>query len=126
EEARRAGHRQRAVDVAGHGVRRASEVDGELVVGDANADSYGDVVVDDAITFDLAGGGVLAVGKLPDRGAGAAFGVGDDLVEGREDGVVPTTFHQLGEAMPGELVGGDLGAEVSAAHSRGAGVRQDQ
>src|SRR5215218_2579376 len=85
-----------------------------------------DVAVEDPVALDLAGGGVLAVGKPPDRVPGVALGVGHDLVEGGQDGVAAAAPHQLGQPPLGELVGGDLGAEVPAADPGRAGVGQNE
>ncbi len=71
-------------------------------------------------------GRVLAVGEVADRLAGALLGVGDDLVEGCEDGALAAALDELFHAFLGDVVGGDLGSEVAAPEARGADVGEHE
>ena len=69
---------------------------------------------------------MLAVGELADGLAGALLGVGDDLLEGGEDDLFAAAFDQLSDALFGDVVGGDLGAQVAAPEVGGADVGQQE
>ena len=58
---------------------------------------------------------MLAVWQLADGLAGTPLGVGDDLLEGREDDFFAPAFDQLAYPLFGDVVRGDLGAQVAAA-----------
>jgi hypothetical protein len=75
---------------------------------------YGDVVVRCAVALHKVFGVVLAVGQLADGLAGTPLGVGDHLLEGSEDDLPAPAFDQLAYALFGDVVRGDLGAQVAA------------
>ena len=81
EQARRAGDRDRAVDVAGHGGGGAVEVDHQVVAVDRHAYADRDVLVRDAVALDLALGRGAAVRQRTDRLARAPLGVVDHLAK---------------------------------------------
>ena len=102
-------------EVHGHGV---------AFHGDGGPD--GDVLVGDAVALHEVLGRVLAVGEFADGLAGPLLGVGDDLLEGGEDGFLAAAVHQLADALLGDVVGGDLGPQVPAPDVRGADVGQQE
>ena len=69
---------------------------------------------------------MLAVGELSNRLAGALLGVGDHLLESGEDGVFATAFYKLSDALFGDVVRGDLGAQVAAPEVGGAHVGEQE
>src|SRR5215208_2022081 len=126
EVARRTRHRERAIDVAAHLVRGTGEVDGHGVVVYRDGCSYGDVVVGHAVALHEVFGLALPVGQLADGLAGTPLGVGDNLVEGRKDDLLAPTLDQLAYTLFGNVVRGDLGAEVAASQVGGANVGEQE
>ena len=79
---------------------------------DSDGRSCGDVVHYPVALHEI--GLVLAVWQLADGLAGTPLGVGDDLLEGREDDFFAPAFDQLAYRSSAMLLG-DLGAQVAAA-----------
>src|SRR5215212_6320979 len=126
EVAGRAGDGKWAVYVAADGVSGAGEVYPHRVAFDAHSGPYGDVFVRDAVTLHAVLCGVLAVREVTDSLAGAFLGVGDHLLESGEDGVFAAAFYQLPETFFGDVIRGDLGAQVAAPEVGGADLGEDQ
>jgi hypothetical protein len=70
-------------------------------------------------------GGVLAVGQFSYSLAGALLRVGDDLVEGGEHDVFAAALDKLADALLGDVVRRDLGAQVAPPDGGRAYVGQE-
>ena len=111
EQARRRGHRQRAVEVAVVLRRRAGEVELELLTGDRDGHAQLQLAVR---RLQPLGGLVAAVRKRRDPGADAALRVRDELVHRRNHLVAAAARTQLRDPARAEALRRELRAQVAA------------
>jgi hypothetical protein len=124
EERRRFRHRERAVEVPLHLRVGAGEVEGQLVAGDCRHDAQGDVTrLAAGVVLEHVLGGVGPVGQGGHGGAGAALGVGEDLVHPGAQQPGAVALGELGQAQGTDPVGGALGAQVGEPLLRKAHLR---